>query len=89
VWLEYFRICYLSRQSGLGYATIRIGSNEIYDTRYMLVYIILFYEIGTYYAARQKISIHDAKGRIWTKIAVLLQKANAYAIQMRIPFDYL
>jgi hypothetical protein len=34
-----------------------------------------------------KISIPDAKGRIWTKI--VLQKANAYAMQMRIPFDYL
>jgi hypothetical protein len=51
--------------------------------------VTLIDEIGTYYAARQKISMPNAKGRIWTKIAVLLQKANAYAIQMRIPFDYL
>jgi hypothetical protein len=36
----------------------------------------------------QKISLPDAKNRIWTKIAILLQKRNAYAIQLRIPLDY-
>jgi hypothetical protein len=42
-----------------------------------------------YYAARQKLTLPEAKGRIWTKIGILLQKANAYAIQMRMPHDLL
>jgi hypothetical protein len=36
----------------------------------------------------QKIPLSDAKNRNWTKIAILLQKANAYPIQLRMPLDY-
>jgi hypothetical protein len=46
-------------------------------------------KLTSYYASHQKIPLPDAKNRIWTKIAILLQKANAYAIQLRMPLDYL
>lgn len=44
-------------------------------------------EIIKYYATHQSLNLASTKDRIWTKIAILLQKANAYAIQLRMPAD--
>jgi hypothetical protein len=47
--------------------------------------VVSINKIIFYYAERKKIELTKAKNIVWTELSVLLQKNNAYAIQLRIP----